>query len=351
MSLRPPAQLAVGTALALAFAAGIAGDATRVVDPAARLSGGSSASEHWDLSAHFDNGYRLYARFLITNEGPGERNGIAIGHLIDSNGRATQFQNGRRKKRWTLSPDRRRLEVGASVLDLGSPARRLQVVKQKKGIRILLEWAVDATAAHLPEREDSGYRMDLLNLATPIAGSVWVRGMDTPVEVTGRAALTHTWIEKTERDIVLRRIDVATLGGGPTALFVSDLTGPSGLRWQVAAVAEDGEITSVTRSEAVKGPLREDRSGGDYPIPAQLRIATVGLTGSVSLGDRVLQHDPLDALPFALKMVYSFGAQPHRVWADADTDVVLDRGAGSAAPPLRASAVAALTFLDSLPVE
>jgi hypothetical protein len=342
-------RFGIGLALALLAGSGAADGPSEAVDPSARLPGGDAASEYWDLTAHFDSGHRVYARFLITNEGPGSRNGVAIGHLIAPDGTVTQFQNGRRKKRWTLGPHRRRLQIGASLLELGNPSRRLQIVKQKKGIRILLEWAADASAAHLPQRDGTGYQLDLLNLGTPIAGSVWVRGMDAPVEVTGRAALTHTWITGRERDVALRRIDVATLGG-PSALFVSDLTAPSGARWQLAAVAENGQIISVGQGTA-RAPLRDSPSGGAYPIPARLQVEMGDLTGSISLGDSVLRHDPLDALPFALRMVYSFKARPHRAWADAHIDVTLDRGAQRAALPLREPGVAALTFLDSLPVE
>jgi len=115
-------------------------------------------------------------------------------------------------------------------------------------------------------------------------------------------------------------------------------------------VAEDGHIVSVTHGVA-ETPLQERASRDAYPIPTGIRIAANVLSGSVTLGDPVLRHDPLDALPFALKMIYSFKARPHRAWADVQVDATLDRGADRAALPLRGAGVAALTFLDSLPVK
>ncbi|MDH5308130.1 MAG: hypothetical protein OEW02_13190, partial [Myxococcales bacterium] len=96
--------------LALAWlcaASASAGGLAESVDPSARLPGGSAASEYWDLVAHFSAGHRVYARFQITNEGPGERNGLAFGHVIFPDGSVTPFQNGRRRDRWTLGPQGR----------------------------------------------------------------------------------------------------------------------------------------------------------------------------------------------------------------------------------------------------
>ena len=69
------------TVLALALAAllGAAPAAGERGDPASRLPDRSNASEYWDLYAHFETGERIFVRFLITNEGPGERAGVTIG--------------------------------------------------------------------------------------------------------------------------------------------------------------------------------------------------------------------------------------------------------------------------------
>jgi hypothetical protein len=89
--------------------------------PAARLLPGEFASEHWELTARFDSGHLLFVEFLITNIGVGDRNAAASGHLVAPDGQTYHFTNGRREGNWQLSPDRLRLEIGASRLDLHAP--------------------------------------------------------------------------------------------------------------------------------------------------------------------------------------------------------------------------------------
>jgi hypothetical protein len=339
----------IGAGLVLAWAAAptAANGPSDALEPGARLPSGSYASEYWDIAAHFVSGHRVYARFLITNQGPGERNGVAIGHVITPGGDAVEFRNGRLEDRWTLSSDGRRLDIGSSLLDLTASTRKLHITKKRKGVRLLLDWVSSAGGTPMPRPEGSPYHLDLLDLGAPIAGSLWVRGMDAPIEVEGRITLTHTWIEKNENKVSVRRIDVMTLNGD-TALFISDLTGPDGARWQSAAVAESSGRIAVTHTDAPV-PLGQTTSGDDYPIPAQIPLALPALSGSITLGDAILRLDPLDALPLAVRMVYSFRARPHRVWVDARVDLTPKRAAEGAAPPLGGIGVAALTFLDSLP--
>jgi hypothetical protein len=72
-------------------------------DRLSRISDGDAASEYWDIVARFEPDYSLFARFLITNEGPGKRTAIASWYLTDPQGELFTFRNGRREQRWTLS--------------------------------------------------------------------------------------------------------------------------------------------------------------------------------------------------------------------------------------------------------
>ncbi len=56
-----------------------AGGGPAIADPAARLPGGDAGWEYWDFLARFDGGFVLAVRFLITNAGPGEQNGVVPG--------------------------------------------------------------------------------------------------------------------------------------------------------------------------------------------------------------------------------------------------------------------------------
>jgi hypothetical protein len=93
-------------------------EAAEIADPAARLPGGDAGWEYWDLLARLDGGFVLAVRFLVSNAGPGDQNGVAIGRVIRPDGSVVVFDNGRRRKRWTLSDDRLRLDIGNSHLDL-----------------------------------------------------------------------------------------------------------------------------------------------------------------------------------------------------------------------------------------
>jgi hypothetical protein len=131
--------------LCLATAAHAGGPAVDV-DLAAMLPRGDEAVEYWDLVGDFDSGHRLYARFLITNVGPGDRTALAFGHWVTPDGRATAFKNGKREGNWTLAPDRKRLKIGSSVLSLGTATRHFEVDNDKRGIKIFVDIEADGTA-------------------------------------------------------------------------------------------------------------------------------------------------------------------------------------------------------------
>jgi hypothetical protein len=43
-----------------------------LLDPTAHPTASESASEYWDLTMRLDSGYAVFARFLLTNAGPGD---------------------------------------------------------------------------------------------------------------------------------------------------------------------------------------------------------------------------------------------------------------------------------------
>ena len=69
----------------------------------------------------------------------------------------------------------------------------------------------------------------------------------------------------------------------------------------------------------------------------------------MSLGEPILEVDPLAALPGFLRMVYSLRGRPHRSWTPASFDLSL--APGPALPTIRVAgdAIATLSFLDTLP--
>lgn len=322
-----------------------AGGPPEVVEAAAHLPDGDEAAEHWDLAAHFDSGHRLYARFLITNAGPGERTALAFGHLLRPDGETVAFRNGRRAGRWQLSDDRRRMKVGSSVLSLGPSARHFEVDNDKRGIKIHLDFPDDATARAAPPAP-GGYRLELLNLATPATGRFWLEGMAAPQPLTGHVVLTHTGFTHAERSLVSRRMDLASLD--PEApLFACELRPPTGepWRWLVA-----GGRSWVGSGGGLELRVQQSR-GGDYPVPVAVEVRGKGIEGRFSLGKTVLEVDPTDALPTLLRMLYSFGGRPRHLWVESVSEVALKSPAGDAVLRWQGEGIANLVFLDSIPPE
>jgi hypothetical protein len=323
-----------------------AGGLSPAIDSAARLPPGDDASEYWDVTALFDTGHRFHARFLITNAGPGDRNAVATGDLVDPDGAAVPFQNGRREGRWKLAPGGRALRIGSSRLDLDGRARRVEIDNDKRGFEVVLDFAEDGSAS--PVFDADGYRVDLLHLASPVTGRVQHAKMPEPLAVRGYVTVTHTWSDREESDRVRRRIDVTSLDAG-AALFASHWTDPSGKARSWAGIARGRSIEWFSTQDPVR--LLPVTGGEDgYPIPATAQIRDPEASGRLSLGGMRLQRDPLDALPTAIRMVYSFGARPRRVWLDAAIEAALKPAGSRAALALSSPGIATLNFLDSTPV-
>jgi len=335
--------------LAAALAATLlaTGAAAQSVDPGAKVPAGDSASEYWDLVARLDEGFVVTARFAITNEGPGEHNAVAFGHVLRPGLPPVAFQNGRRQGHWRLSPDRRRIEIGSSVLALSDGARHFEVDNDKRQIKVFLDWQQDASARSAPVGPQ-GYQIDVLQLASPVRASVWIVGMKAPKEVAGTLTLTHTRSPVLEGEQVLRRIDVASreTGGGT---YLLDLLAPDGTRFSWLSVSTPGAERLERSGFAVSTEGEVQGASPGHWSPSRLVLKGPDLQGSVSLGEPFLEVDPLAALPGFLRMVYSLRGRPHRSWIPADFDLSLVPGPTLPAIRVAGDAVAALTFLDTLP--
>jgi hypothetical protein len=264
-------------------------------DGLSHISGRDSASEYWNIVAHFDSNHHLFARFLITNEGPGDRTAIATWQLIDPNGKRTEFRNGRRKKRWTLSPGGDRIEIGSSVFDQSGPIHRLEYDSTKRGIRVAFQYAPKGPVAW-PRSASDRYPFDLLELTTPVTGTIWLEGMNETASVNGTISITHTWMEESEADLALRRIDFASTGSGP-AVFLSDWMTPSGERERWLVAVRDGEVlVQTTDFELTLGDPQSTKNAG-YPTHSELQISGSGIEGAIQSSSTLAEIDPLEVIP------------------------------------------------------
>lgn len=324
-------------------------------NPAAQLLTGKSASEHWEFTARFDSGHFLFVEFLITNIGIGDQNAAAIGHLVTPDGQTRRFTNGRRKGQWTLSPDRLRITVGASTLDLHAPTYQIQINKQN--IRVNLRFSPKGAAVWSDTFVPAGYSFDLLTAAVPIDGTLWVKNMAAPLPVHGTLAATHSWMNEAGNSLVLRRLEFFTLQEN-LPLYGVDFTTPNGkrVRWVVLTQPGEKRYESGTFDLALDGQASAQADQG-YPMPATVRLKNPELAGQFQSDRLLVSDDPFSNLPqvFRFLVETALNLRPRNLWASSPFAVSLQppRSAASdqaqAVSQIRGIGVTAATFLNPLP--
>ena len=314
-------------------------------DPASRIGDGGSASEYWDLVARFDSGHHLFARFLITNEGPGEKTGVAYGHFVEPDGTVRSWRNGRRQKNWNLGPNGLLLEVGSSDLDMRTRPYGLRIHKKK--VKIDLRFEPTAPAAWDEEARGSEPAVDLLANSAPIRGSVWFRGMPARLELTGRISLTHTWMERSEAKVALRRLDFFSLGDEP-AIHLRDFEAPDGTRSRWLAIVREGETLFETNDFEISYEGRSDsRQSADYPIPRTLRFRGPTVRGEIRIEVGLVHHDPMQDIPQPFRFLLSLSMRPHRMWAESPFEVRVQSGPDELM--IRGTGLTTVTYLNPPP--
>jgi hypothetical protein len=331
-----------------------AGDQTaRRGDPAARLSSDPEASELWNLTAHFDGGYRLFTWFFITNEGPGERTAAAIWYLVHPDGRVAEFRNGRQKGRWKLSPDRRRIDVASSSLDLRGPGGRVAIDSTSQRVKIDLQFAASGPVTWPPASSPSTTSTlgtDTLQISAPVEGTIWDDGLPVPVVVRGTAALTHAWMDESLPRIVQRRIEFFA-DQPQLAFYLSDIRAPSGddRRW---LVLERGGTLGYQSSdfEMTLGPSVLPIADRGYPIPGRLLVRDGRISLDIHPQRLLVRTNPLEALPQPFRFIYSLRIEPQWVWVDASFHLQLTPGGASTGAPLSVDGrgILAVTFVNPL---
>jgi hypothetical protein len=317
-----------------------------------RLLPGEFASEHWEFTVRLDSGYLLFAEFLITNIGLGDRNAAATWYIVAPDGQTYRFANGRREGRWSLTSDRLRIEVGANVLDLHDPVYQLRV--NKRSVHVDLRFRPDGPAVWSDAFAPPGYALDLLAAAVPVEGTLWVKGMAEPLTVHGTIAATHSWMNEAGSTLVLRRLEFFALQED-LPLYGIDLTTPGGrrMRWVVVKQQGNSAYESGKFELSLDGETRESRDRG-YEVPATFRFKSSEIEGQAQLERVLLRADPFGDLPqpfrFLVELVLDL--RPRRVWALSPFAV--SSSPTSSTPdhtPLRVqgTGVTAVTFLNPMP--
>jgi len=342
--------------LVLSFAAAAAGAAepetattpvaAKQPELAARMSRQDSAWESWDLSARFESGHILVARFLVTNDGPGEHTAVAVGHLLFPDGSPVTFHNGRSRERWRLAHEGMYLDVGSSELDLRAASRGYRIDKDRTGVKIQLAIEASPASSLASRQRPGGYGIRIVDVAAPIEGTAWIRErkMDEPVALRGRASLIHSWSDTRESKLALRRIDFASLSPAG-AISLVDVTTPEGahLRWLV--VERGGQIVHETGDfEVSVGP---DQAGSDrYPVPASVSFRDSAVEGEVDLQRILLRRDPFELVPQPFRFLLSFHTRPRRVWTESPFKVKFDTGSDRSSWQVQGAGIATVTWLN-----
>lgn len=304
----------------------------------ARLSDAAEAMEYWDVAAQLDSGHRFFARFLITNEGPGQHTAAAVGHLVLPDGAVAPIKYGRAREGWQLSPDRRRLKIASAVLDLSEPLWRVEIDSDTYGFKVRLQ-LTRAAAPVSTEPLPGAYWVDVVT-PTPARGTVWLRGMEAPLPVEGTVALTDTRMERNEADLVQRRAELFA-GAGDLGIYLADLTLADGRRRGTLIVRDDTRVRYRSDDLPVIFGDRLTVPGDPaYPVPARWQIDRPAVRATVRLDREWLRWAPLDIVPQPFRFLLSLRAAPQLVWADADFELDLASTGDGGAPRAQGRGIA-----------
>lgn len=297
-----------------------------VLDPSARLLRDDDASEAWTLFLELDSGHRITQRFLLTNVGPGEHSAVAVGHLVEPGRAPYRYENGRRRKRWTLSEDRLFFDIAASHLDLHRPKGELRITKDDIEIRQFFDFAPSTLSARIPsDRLPTNYHVEVLAIGTPTRGTIRAPWMNAPIETQGRAWLVHTWTDHDEAALIDRRVEFFS-ADQESAFYGIHLTGPGDWEsaWRIQALPDGSIIESPINQRAQwTETQREAETGRNraYPTPQGFEFADAKGVVDISLAGDWLRFDPLEVIPQPFRWIIAQRSQPQEVWADAQIGV------------------------------
>ena len=230
-------------------------------------------------------------------------------------------------------------------MDLSGAAPRIEIDNDKRAFEVRLDFEADESSARIFDAD--GYHMDLLNLASAVSGHVQHAGMPQPLAVTGRATLSHGWISRAEEKVVAARFDVASLSQGPAAFLAFWISPTAPTRAWLGVRDPDGSTRGYRANRTQLEFPRGEHS--DYPLPTRLDFAGGGARAVASPRGPALVRNPLDPLPMAIRMLYSFGAKPRRLWADTTLWVEVESGEGAESLSWETPGIATLNFQSAHP--
>ena len=287
-------------------------------DPAARLPSSEHASDVWDLTVALDDGHWIVAQITISNLGPGDRTGAAVGHVLAPGGETHEFHKLRSGGGWQLSPDRRRIDLDSIIFDQSGNPARFYVSKKRLDLDLWID--LSGERAWSPALTGEAYGFDLLAMAAKVRGTFRLPGALEPRSVHGRAILTHRWMDALEARWVEQRVELFGLEDG-AGLYLTEVTAPGGesRRWLV--VGREGRIIEST-----------DRVELDPAGTGSLTISSASATGRLGIDRELLRDEPLLRAPWLARWWVGRLTRPRFVWTSAPFELTV---AGAHAEGLR----------------
>ena len=299
-----------------------------VLDPSARLLRGSDASESWTLYIELESGHRIAQQFLLSNAGPGDHNAVAQGYLIENGRPPYRYVNGRRRARWTLSPDRLFFDIAASHLDLHRPTGELRITKDDIEIRLFFDFAESDFARRVPnELLPDDYHVEVLAIAAATHGTILPPWMTQPLETRGHTWLVHTWTPRSEASLLDRRIEFYAYDN-ETSFYGIHLRNREDFQraWLLSGSGPDNMIESsinIPTNWLETTETKHHARTCSYPVPDRFTFSGGSLSGQITLGQEWLRFDPLAVLPQPFRWFVRRKTKPEQVWADARIGVRL----------------------------
>lgn len=307
----------------------------------ARLSSADGAMEYWDVTAWLDSGERFFARFLVTNQGPGDRTAAAIGHLVLANGAVLPFKWGRRQDDWTPGKGGRRLDIAKATLDVSEPTIVVDIDSRKHGVQVHLEIDRRETPT-LVEDHATPYTFEVAMPAAARA-TITAQGASSAHEVGGSGAVTHTWTARPESELIRRRDEMLARQGDRT-FYLSVLTLPDGFR-RVECLERNRSNSSSSAGPVTFGTATTAGSDARYPVATEWEFDAGNVRYDATLDRELLRMDPLEILPQPFRFLLSLGGEPQRVWANATLRRTVKTRASLPTPvPTELTGIAVSTF-------
>lgn len=290
---------------------------------ASRLSTAETAGEYWDVTAWFDSGERFFARFLVTNQGPGEKNAAVVGHFLAADGTTLPFRWGRRDGDWILERAGRHIGIGKATLDVSESPITVRIDSKKHGVDLALTLEAGNAVDGFRERRPD----ETFGIALPGPARATLNGDDSSKARTlvGTAAIVHRWSDQPESETVRRRDEIFARRDD-VAVYVGSTTWSDGTQRTTYDLRRGPQDVSAGPPAALDhGPDLMPGSDGGYSVARNWSTSLVPDKGLTATLDRVLlRMNPLDVLPQPFRFILALDGTPQRVWADAK--VKLTRG-------------------------